>query len=114
MNYLKKLGLFAAAIVFCLSLSVITADAQRRNRSWNSGNYNNGSWQNRSRQNRNWRASRVTPQEYRRLQRQRIRLYNTRNRYYNNDGYISSKERRKLQKRYLKYRRNAIRDRRDW
>lgn len=114
MNYLKKFGLFASAIIFCLSVLVVSADAQRRYGNWNNGRYNNGSWQNRNRQNRNWRASRITPQEYRRLQRQRVRLYNTRNRYYNNDGYISYKERRKLQKRYLKYRRNVYRDRRDW
>ncbi|HEY0430011.1 MAG TPA: hypothetical protein VGC76_19660 [Pyrinomonadaceae bacterium] len=113
MNLLKKFGLVFSTIAFCLTLSVIAADAQRRNRNWN-GNQN-GNWQqvqnNRWRQNRN---GRITPQEYRQLQRKRVQIYRTRNRYYNNDGYISNQERRKLQKKYYKYQRKARRDRRDW
>jgi hypothetical protein len=48
------------------------------------------------------------------LQRQRERLYNSRNRYYRNDGYLSAREQRRLQRRYYQYRRNVRRDRRDW
>ena len=64
-------------------------------------------------QYRTRRYGRITTQEYWRLRRQRARLYNTRNRY-NNDGYISNRERRTLQNRYTRYRRSVYRDRRDW
>lgn len=122
MSFLKKLSLAVLTIAFCLGLFAVTSNAQwsRRDRSWqNSSSY----WQtqqyrrNRRWQNRNYISyygyGRVTPQEYRRLQQQRYRLYNQRNRAYS-DGYVSDKERRKLQKRYNKYRRNVYRDRRDW
>jgi biopolymer transport protein ExbB/TolQ len=123
MNYLKKFGLVFSTIAFCLSLFVITVDAQR-SRSWGNRNRQNNTWQsrvwrNRNRQtiyvqqNRNYRYGRVTPQEYRQLQRKRAQLYRTRSRY-SNDGYISNKERRKLQKRYNKYQRRVRRDTRDW
>lgn len=138
MKFIKRLTLIFSAIAFCFSLAVVSADAQSRNRSWNNRNNNdrlenrsnrswrnrnrrNNSWQNRSWQNRNrqnvyWqqnRYGRITPQEYRQLQRKRAQLYRTRNRY-SSDGYISSKERRKLQKRYSKYQRRVRRDTRDW
>ena len=113
MNLIKKLGLIFSAIAFCLTLSVVSADAQRRNRSWNNGN-NNGSWQqaqnSRWRQNRN---GRITPQEYRQLQRKRAQLYRTRSRV-TRDGYVSPQERRRLQKKYNQYQRKVRRDRRDW
>jgi hypothetical protein len=111
MNYLKKLGLVFAAIAFFISISVVSSYAQR---------YDDRGWQNRDynrqyQQNRRWRGNgRVTPQEYRRLSRERYRLYRRADRYYSNDGYISDRERRKLYRKYNKYRRDFYRDRRDW
>ncbi|MEP6901148.1 MAG: hypothetical protein ABJA66_05320 [Actinomycetota bacterium] len=111
MNYLKKFGLALAAIVFLISISVISGNAQ---------SYRNREWQNRdnnrqNQQSQRWRRNgRVTPQEYRQLSRERYRLNRRTNRYYQNDGYISNQERRKLAKKYYKYRRNVYRDRRDW
>ncbi len=119
MKSVKKFGLILSAIAFCLSIFAATSNAQyNRNRRWQ--NNNDGSlseYQNRQRnrrwQNRHYDYGRISPQEARRLQRQRYRLYNQRERAYR-DGYISEKEQRKLQKKYYKYRRNVYRDRRDW
>jgi hypothetical protein len=137
MSYLKKFGLVVSAIAFCLSLYVATVDAQwRQNRNWENRNRSvysqrndNRRWnRNRSiyqqnryiyrQQNRNvyWqqnRYGRINPQEYRRLQRQRSRIY--RNVYrYSSDGYLSDRERRRLQRQQYRYRRSVYRDRRDW
>ena len=138
MNYLKKLGLVCAAIAFLMSVSVVTGYAQgSRNRSWqNRDSYpqnrqyrnrrteNNRRWQsrsgyynNRSYQSRYYRSNRygrISRAEAIRLQRQRARLYRARSRYYNNDGRLSYRERRRLAERYQRYRRNVYRDRRDW
>lgn len=118
MNYLRKFGLAVVAIAFCLGIFVTASNAQYgRDRNWRQ-QQRGGLWegfpQTRRSRNRDYRYGRVTPQEYRRLQRQRERLYNSRYRYYRNDGYISDRERRKLQKKYYKYRRSVYRDRRDW
>jgi hypothetical protein len=113
MNYLKKLGLVFAALAFFISISAVSGYAQRyRDRSWeNRDSY----WQDQPNYRRYRRSSsRITPQEYRRLSRERYRLYQRTNRYYRNDGYISDRERRKLARKYYKYRRNVYRDRRDW
>jgi hypothetical protein len=111
MNYLKKLGLAFVAIAFFMSISVVSSYAQRyRDRSWeNRDSY----WEN-NQYRRYRRGSRITPQEYRRLMRQRSRLSRRANRYYSNDGYLSYRERRKLARKYYQYRRNVYRDRRDW
>jgi hypothetical protein len=81
----------------------------QQNRSWQNRNRQNVYWQ----QNRRLRNGRITTQEYLQLQRKRAQLYRTRSRYYN-DGYLSDKERRKLNKRYNKYQQRVRRDRRDW
>ena len=116
MNFLRKFSLAIIGIAFCLGIFVATGNAQYgRERGWQQrGGLWEGQTNNRRWRNRNYRNYRITPQEARRLQRQRMRLYNTRERYYGNDGRLSYKERRKLAKRYSKYRRNVYRDRRDW
>lgn len=109
MNLLKKISVGAMALAFGLVLFTTTTNAQGRHGGWSNRpvyiQYGNPVW--------NRRASRVTPQEYRRLQRERYRLYRSSNRYYN-DGYLSEKERRKLARKYSKYRRDVYRDRHDW
>lgn len=130
MNYLKKISLTFVGIAFCLSLFVISSYAQYGR----SGSYQNRNgyrqqqqyrsrisrqqtqnryYQNRYYQNRYYGYGRITPQEARRLQRQRQRLYNTTRRIYR-DGYVNSREQNRLQRRYNRYRRNVYRDRRDW
>ncbi len=123
MNYLKKLSLAATALAFFLSLSVATGYAQPgrasvygnngKHKGWYKGKHNG--WRNRKRQTVYYprtgryvyypRTTRVYP---------RTNIYRTRNGYYYNDRYISNKQRRKMQKRYLKYRRSAIQNRRNW
>jgi hypothetical protein len=111
MNYLKKLGLVCVAIAFFISISAVSGNAQRyRDRSWED---RDSYWQNNE-YRRYRRSSRLTPREYRRLARQRARLYPRSNRYYRNDGYISERERRRLAGKYYRYRRNVYRDRSDW
>ena len=126
MNILKKLGLAFASLAFVMALSVVSANAQPGKAGWNGNNgkhrgwtqgqhrgWNKGrktGWQDRnswwSRQtDRRYRTGRYDDYKYRRLERQRERLYNSRNRYYS-DGYLSDKERRKLNKRYQKYQTN--------
>jgi lipopolysaccharide export LptBFGC system permease protein LptF len=117
MRSVKKLGLLVTALAFFLGIFVVTGNAQYdRNRRWQ--NNNDGSLSEYRNRNRRWRNGydgygRITPQEARRLQRQRYRLYNQRNRAYR-DGYVTDRERWKLQRKYYKYRRNVYRDRRDW
>ena len=117
MVLLKKLSLTLLGLAFFVGLYVASAEAQRYSRygsydrsyygdsgsRYRRSSYRNGSW---SRYNR---YGYLSPSERRRLARQRYRLYNTRNRYYYNDGRISWRERRKLAKRYAKYRRSAYR-----
>ncbi len=83
--------------------------------------YQNGRWQtvrvytrtNRGNRyaygNRN-RYGRITPQEQRRLYRQRNRIYNLQNRI-NRDGVVTGREYRKLDKRADKYNRKVVRAR---
>ena len=109
MNLLRKLTLAAAAVVFCFGLFTVTTHAQGRHRGWSNQNrvyiqYGNPVW---------YQRGRISPQEYRRLQRQRYHIYRSRNRAYR-DGYINYNERRRLSRQYYKYRRNVYRDRRDW
>jgi len=109
MNLLRKLTLAAVAVVFCLGLFTVTTSAQGRHRGWSRHNnqvyiqYGNPIW---------YQRGRLSPQEYRRLQRQRYHFYQSRNRAYR-DGYINYNERRRLSRQYSKYRRNVYRDRRD-
>ena len=112
MSYLKRLGLAFAAIAFLMSISAVSSSAQRsyRERSYQD---RDSYWQN-DQDRRYRRGSRITPQEYRRLARQRARLYRRANRYYGNDGYLSYRERRNLARKYYQYRRAVRRDRRDW
>lgn len=110
MNYLKKIGLACAAIAFMMSISAVSSYGQRyRDRSWQNRDYYNQNYQYR----RYRRGSRITPQEYRRLARQRARLNRRTYRYYRNDGYLSSRERRRLARKYYQYRRNVYRARRN-
>ena len=97
MNILKKLGLAFASLAFVMALSVVSANAQPGKAGWNGNNgkhrgwtqgqhrgWNKGrktGWQDRnswwSRQtDRRYRTGRYDDYEYRRLERQRERLYN--------------------------------------
>lgn len=110
MYLVKKLGLAALAVVFVSGAFVVSANAQYRSRGWNNGGgiyiqYGQPRWDRR--------RGRVTANEYRRMQRQRYRLYRNTNRAYR-DGYLSYGERRRLSNQYYRYRRNVYRDRRDW
>ena len=115
MKSMKKLVLICSVLAFCLGIFVTTGNAQYRDRN-RDRRYEDRDWQNNQgyERNRLYRNRRISPQEARRLQRQRERLYRTQNRYYRNDGYLSNRERNKLQKKYYKYRGNVRRDRRDW
>lgn len=108
MYLIKKLTLAAAAAVFCLGLFAATTNAQYRNRGWNNGGiyiqYGQPQWYGRGR---------LTPEEYRRLQRERYRIYRSTNRAYR-DGYITDNERRRISRQRDRYRRHVYRDRRDW
>lgn len=109
MKSILRLGLIVSAIAFFFSVSAIETNAQ-----WNRNR--NRSWDNYNRQYPNWqwqRRGRISPQEYRRLSRQRYRLNRSRQRAYR-DGYISPNERRRLYRQTYRYRQNVRRDRRDW
>jgi hypothetical protein len=113
MNYLKKLGIACAAIAFIMSITVVSSYGQRyreRRSNWDNRDYYGQNYEYR----RYRRSGRLTPQEYRRLARQRERLNRRTYRYYSNDGYLNYRERRRLARRYYQYRRNVYRDRRDW
>src|ERR1044072_5289302 len=102
MNYLKKFGLSFLAIAFCLSLSVITADAQGR-RGWKNNKGQNRGWINGQRngwgkgRKRGWRNRTVIlTQSDRNWRRNDDR--NWRNRQYRN-GRLTTNELRQLQRR---------------
>ena len=114
MKTLKKLGLICSAMVFCLSLTVSASYAQGKgkHKGWEKqehqrvvdggptySRYQNGRYYDRY-------GRRITPQEYRRLQRQRSRISRSRDRFYR-DGSLSDKERQKLAKQRSKYRRSV-------
>jgi hypothetical protein len=108
MTYLKRLGLIAAAVAFLMSVSAISSSAQT---------YRDRSWQNRGYygqtvQYRRYRRAQISPWQYRRLARERARLYRRTNRYYRNDGYLSYWERRRLARRYWQNRRSAYQNNR--
>lgn len=115
MKLMKKLGLTLSAVAFCLSMFVLTSNAQYGNdRRWEN-NRRDRSGSSRVHQNRGYqRNRRVTPREYYRLSRQRSRLYRSRERYQRNDGYINKRESQRLERQRDRYRRNVRRDRRDW
>lgn len=75
------------------------------NRNYRSANYRNA---NRSYQNRNYRYIRVSPREARRIQRQRARQYQARNRYAR-ASRLNYGERRGMANRQQQYRRNVYR-----
>ena len=110
MNHLKKLGLVCLGIAFLLSISVVSGYGQR---DYRDRGYQDRDYYNQNYQDRRYRRNRLTPWEYRRLARQRARLYRRSNRYYGNDGYLSDRERRRLARRYYQYRRNAYQYRRN-
>jgi hypothetical protein len=108
MNLLRKLTLAVVTVVFCLGLFTVTTSAQGRHRGWSKHNrvyvqYGNPIW---------YQGGRVSPQEYRRLNRERYRIYRSRNRAYN-DGYVTYNERRRLSRQRDRYRRHVYRDSRD-
>ena len=114
MILLKKLSLTVLGLALFVGLYVASAEAQRHSRwgGYSGGSYYGDNYRRSTYRNRTWTRSRygyLSPRERRRLARQRYRLYNTRNRYYYNDGRLSWKERRKLAKRYAKYRRSTYR-----
>lgn len=131
MKYLRKIVLTATALALMSVIYVAESQAQGRSRWYGNNGRHNGWTQGRhrgwdNRRGRGWdndrrsswyggrsRGGYLSWDERRRLQRQRYRLYNTRNRYYR-DGYLNDKERRRLSNRYNRYRRNVYRDRRDW
>ena len=122
MKLLKKLSLILTAITFCLSLLVATAAAQPgkakhrgnngnhygwekgKHKGWNKGKKTgwtnrNGSW---DRDDDRRRRGRLSDEEYeRRLQRRQSHLERLRDRY-DNDGIITSREQRRLD-RYSNY-----------
>jgi hypothetical protein len=108
MNLLRKVTLAAAAAVFCFGLFTVTASAQDRHRGWS----NNGGYIQYGRPQWNRRNGRLSPQEYRRLQRERYRIYQSRNRAYR-DGYVNYNERRRLSRQRERSRRHVYRDRWD-
>src|SRR4051812_2919433 len=111
MYLIKKIGLAALAISFCFGSLVISASAQNNRgdgqnrgnqRNWqNQGNQRN--WQNRGngrgRQDGNRWGGRINQREGRNLRWQRNRIFQTRNRFYRNDGRISWWERQRLNRR---------------
>lgn len=112
MNLFRKLTLAAVAVVFCLGLFTVDTSAQGhgKHRGWQKHNkvyvqYGNPVW--------NRRSARLSPQEYRRLQRERLRLSQARSRAYR-DGYINDNERRRLSRQRDRFRRHVTRDRGDW
>ena len=113
MKSMKKIGLVLSVFAFCLSVFAIPGDAQTyQDRNWR--NRQNRDVYSQGRVYQNQRSSRrISPQEARRLQRQRERPYRSRDRYYRNDGQISYREQQTLQKKYYRYHRNVRRDRRD-
>jgi hypothetical protein len=101
----KKIGVTMAAIAFSMGLFVATSNAQySRYRTWSTGRsvYVQPGYRSRSIQSRYYRTGRITPWEYRRLQRQRYRLYRSRDRAYR-DGYLTWRERRRLARQYDRY-----------
>ena len=118
MNLSRRLLVGFLGISFCLSLAVVTADAQRTRRwegsneyqsEWRSGR--NRGWENRGRRSNYYRNRyrSLSWRERRRLARiMRYRMANSRNRYYNT-GYMSRWERRRLARRANRYRTNQYR-----
>jgi hypothetical protein len=111
MNLFRKLTLAVVAVVFCFGLFTVTTSAQGRgnHRGWSKHNkvqiqYGNPVW--------NRRQARLSPQELRRLQRERYRIYRSTNRAYR-DGSINSNERRRLSRQRDRFRRHVYRDRHD-
>lgn len=105
MKSILRLGAIVAAIAFFFSISAVETNAQyNRNRSLG----------NQTRQYRNvqQRRGRISPQEYRRLSRQRAKINRSRQRAYR-DGYINRNERRRITRQTKRYRQNVRRDRRD-
>lgn len=78
--------------------------------------YRNGRWYTvrvytpRSRSYNRYRRHRITPQERRRLMRQRMRINSTRYRI-RRDGVVTSRERRRLNRETYRYRRSVRRAR---
>src|SRR4051812_48465784 len=102
MDSLKKFGLILSAVVFCLSLLVMTATAQpgRARREGNNGKHkgwdkgNHYGWQKKDkwadrRINRGYSSGQLSSGEYRRLQRRGNQLERLENRY-RRDGSLSS------------------------
>ena len=111
MKLFKKLGLIFAAFAFCLTVAISSSYAQPgkakyegnkgKHRGWTQGKHYG--WNNRV--NR-----RVNSREQRRIQNRQNQITRAENRF-SRDGIISSKERRKLDKRYSKYYRTVRRAR---
>lgn len=108
MYLLKRLTLAAAAVVFCMGLFAATTNAQWQKHRTRSGGvyiqYGQPQWNG---------YGRISPQERRRLERERYRIYRSSNRAYR-DGYINERERRRLERQRDRFRSHVYRDRRDW
>jgi hypothetical protein len=107
MSLLKKIGVSAAALAFSMGLFVASSNAQYRTRTWTTGRT---VYQPQYRQWQTYRSSRITPREYRRLMRQRYRIYRSSNRAYR-DGRLDWRERRRLARQYNRYNRTYYRSR---
>ena len=128
MHFVKKLSLAAVTGAFCFSLFAATSNAQysrNRTRTWTTTNqtvyipqnrtrsYRTRSYGNRGWQNQSYRYSRISPREYRRLQRQRYRVYRSTRRAYR-DGYVNQRERRRISRQSDRYNRRVYRSSRNW
>lgn len=104
MYSLKKIGVSLAAVAFSIGLFTATSNAQYRTRSWTSSRTIYTQPQYRQWQVRTYRTNRISPWQYRRMQRQR---YASRYGYYNNNHYYGRRlswwERRRLAERYNRY-----------
>lgn len=128
MNLFRKLLLAGSTLAILTSMAVVAANAQPGRARWEGNNGRHLGWYNQ-RYNRRFRNNRygnfdrysvygarpgyLSWRERRRLERQRYRLYNQRNRYYS-DGFLNNRERRRLSQRYRQYRYNVRRDRWDY
>ena len=118
MDLIRRLTLSVVGLAFCLSLAVVSSNAQPgrarwdgnrgQHRGWTQGRHRG--WSNRGRRigwddNYDNRYRRLSWRERRRLARIRARMLNNRNRYYEN-GYSTPWERRRSINRSYRYRRN--------
>lgn len=119
MKILKTLGLTISALIFCFSLSVISANAQPgsaryegnngKHKGWDKGKhkgwYKNKGWDRDSYSRRRYSSrNRISTAERRRLSHSRTRLNRSVYRA-NRDGVVTNAERRRIVRRTATYNR---------